>query len=148
MDDLLRRLECILELIKQIQAITSNQTVVLLSETTEYIEDQSAVELLEGMVEYKEQLIQEVEYEEEQFNHEYEKYRGRMTDEKHMSLLKNKVSQILYLKNVIIENERSNLLIMLNKNRQIDSMMSIQKSPDKVIALYKKQVNDTGKEYR
>lgn len=148
MDDLITKLNHILELLEQIKAITANQTVVLLGETTEYLEDQSAVGLLEGMVEYKEQLIQEVEYAEEKFDKAYEQYRGKITDEKYVTLFKDKVNQILSLKNEIVESEKSNLVIMLNRNRKIETVMSIPKTPDKIVDIYKKSVHGVSREYK
>lgn len=137
MEVLLEELDSILEILEQIDAITTNQTTVLLDETSEKREQEEELKILEQMVEYKEELIKEVEQAEDRFNKLYQDFRSKINDEEYIRLFKEKVNQILKMKNMIMKDEETNVMIMQSRASQSRQVMSIPKSPKRVVDLYK-----------
>ncbi len=137
MEVLLEELDSILGILEQIDAITTNQTTVLLDETSEKREQEEELKILEQMVEYKEELIKEVEQAEDRFNKLYQDFRSEINNEEYIHLFKEKVNQILKMKNMIMKNEETNVMIMQSRASQSRQVMSIPKSPKRVADLYK-----------
>lgn len=137
MGALLVKLDSIIGLLEQINTITTNQMTVLLSRTLEESDEEEKLGLLEQMVEYKEELILEVEKVEIDFDVSYQEYKGKISNKEYISIFKEKVEYILEVKNRIVENEKSNLMIMQSKARRPKQVMSIPKSSKKVAELYK-----------
>ena len=137
MRTLLAKLDKISELLEQINSITSNQTTVLLEKDVEYEDDNSIIAVLEEMYNYKEQLIGDVERAEADFEKVYEPYRGKITDDSFAQLIKEKVKAILDLKQLIVDNEKTNMMIMQSRGKQLKQTMAIPNNPKKVSEQYK-----------
>lgn len=137
MEVLLEELDSILGILEQIDAITTNQTTVLLDETSEKREQEEELKILEQMVEYKEELIKEVEQAEDRFNKLYQDFRSEINNEEYIHLFKEKVNQILKMKNMIMKNEETNVIIMQSRVSRSRQVMSIPKSSKRVADLYK-----------
>ncbi len=151
MDILLAKLDKINELLEQINSITSNQTTVLLEKKLECEDKNSIIEVLEGMYNYKEQLIGDVESAEADFEKVYEPYRGKITDDSFIRLFKEKVKAILDLKQIIVENEKRNMMLMQSRGKQLKQTVAIPNNPKEVSDRYKNNKNSKiiqNREYR
>ena len=139
MDELIKMLEQIYSLLEQISAITTNQTTILLQSKRTIDEDNNALDMIEDMVGYKDELIVELTIKEQIFDKAYEKYKGKITEPHYVKLFKSWVERIMTMKTSIIEAERNNVLVMQSFAKMKEKQMSIPKAPDAVAAAYKKQ---------
>lgn len=140
MDQLLKQLEVIKELMKQISGITNNQATVLLQQMTDEESEDDFVGLIEEMADCKELLMNELEEVEEQFNTSYENYRVHLTDKQEIELLKSHVAEVLRLKQEILDGEKNNFMLMQCKANARKKVEVIQKSPSQIVDAYKKQI--------
>lgn len=139
MQELLAMLNEIYALLEQISTITTNQTTILLQSRENAGEDNSALDMIESMVEYKENLITELTQKEQVFDKAYEPYKGKIKDAAYIKRFKEQVGRIMAMKTAIVEAERNNVLVMQSFAKMKEKQMSIPKAPDAVAAAYKKQ---------
>ena len=139
MERLIQMLEKIHELLEQIYGITSNQTTVLLESGQEAIDEEAALKMMEDMVDYKEEIISKVNQLEEQFEKEYEPYKGRINEPTYVKVFKKHVQDILDMKKNISEAERNNITILNSVMNKRSRKMNINKTAQEVSAAYKKQ---------
>lgn len=139
MDELLNRLDEIYKVLEQIHAITMNQTTVLLESSSSLEEENEALDMIDSMVEYKDELINEVNAKEAIFEKSYEKYRGKIKDKVYVEAFKKHVGRILTIKQNIVDAERNNILVMQNIAKKREKPMDIKPSAGEAVAAYKKQ---------
>lgn len=139
MDELLNMLRQIYALLEQISTITTNQTTILLQSRVTMDEDNEALDMIESMISYKDELIVELTSREQIFDKAYETYKGKITEPHYVELFKSWVERIMTMKTAIVEAERKNVLVMQSFAKMKDKQMSIPKAPDAVTAAYKKQ---------
>lgn len=139
MKDLLQMLEAIYKLLEQVSTITTNQTTILLQSREDTEEANEALDMIESMVDFKEELITELTNKEQIFDKTYERYQGKINDPEYIKLFKSWVEKIMAMKTAIVEAERNNVLVIQSFARMKEKQMSIPKAPDAVAAAYKKQ---------
>lgn len=135
-------LEEIYTLLDQIYGITLNQATILLQPKNSNEESNEAIDLLNEMVEYKEELIINVTKKEQQFEEAYNPYRGKITAEQEVEEIKILVNKIMNKKQEIVEKEKSNVLIMQNLGKKQNQVTHISPTPDKVVNAYKRTAKD------
>lgn len=143
MELLLQRLETIFGFLEQIEGITMNQTTVLLQPREGTQEENEVLEVLESMVEYKEELTNQLLGEEAKFEEEYIPYKGKITEESLVKAFQDRVGKILEKKQAIIEVEKNNVMIMQALTRNQTKATNIPKQPNQVTEAYKKQQTKT-----
>lgn len=139
MQNLLQMLEEIYKLLEQVSTITTNQTTILLQSREDTEKANEALDMIESMVDYKEELITELINKEQIFDKAYESFKGKINDHEYIKLFKSWVGRIMNMKTAIVEAERSNVLVMQSFAKMKEKQMSIPKAPDVVAAAYKKQ---------
>lgn len=139
MQELLAMLNEIYALLEQISTITTNQTTILLQSREDADKDNDALDMIESMVGYKEDLITELTQKEQVFDKAYEPYKGKIKDAEYIKRFKEQVERIMSMKAAIVEAERNNVLVMQSFAKMKEKQMSIPKAPDAVAAAYKKQ---------
>lgn len=137
MIDLIMRLDEIVEVLEQINGITTNQTTIMLEGLTNKADEEQMEEVLEEMGENKKKLIDQVDKMENDFEEAYNLVKATITNKEDIEQLKSKVSKILEIKKAILDNEKSNMIIMQSKMRQESKVVTIPKDPRKVIETYK-----------
>ncbi len=138
MDELIKMLGHIYEILEQISTITTNQMTVLLQshETTDEASD--ALDMLESMVTFKEELTNELVAKEESFDKAYSKYRGKITEPAYVQLFKEWVERIMAKKKEIVDAEQNNVIIMQTLAKKKAKCMAIPKAASEVAKAYKK----------
>ena len=116
-----------------------NQTTVLLQPRESVQEENEILEVLEGMVEYKEELTNQLLDEESKFEEEYIPYKGKIIEESLVKTFQDRVGRILEKKQAIIEAEKNNVIIMQALTRNQTKATNIPKQPNQVTEAYKKQ---------
>lgn len=139
MDELITLLEQIYALLEQVSVITTNQTTILLQSQDSNQEDERALDMIEDMVGYKDELIIELTSKEQVFEQLYQKHREKMTDPHYAKSCKSLVERIMGLKTSIVEAERNNVLMMQSFVKKKEKQMILPKNPNTVAAAYKKQ---------
>ena len=137
MENLFNELKEIEDILEQISTITANQTTILLQTTNEELEE--AMNLLETMVDYKEELINKLELVEKRFDRNYKEKREQATSKEYALKFKNYVSKILNKKQEIQDMEQNNVRIMQSKKYKKIEKVEIAKKPNEVAAAYRKQ---------
>ena len=112
MQDVFNYLNQIREFLEQIDNITDNQMTILVGDLQNIEEENRALELIEDMVDCKDELISELTQVEEHFQKEYDKHRETLIKTNQMNVLKEQVQHILKLKEEIASKEYKNMLIM------------------------------------
>lgn len=143
MEELLGRLKQIHELLEQVEAITMNQMTVLLQPQETVEKENEALDLLDELVSYKEELTNQIQEQEAAFDEGYKRYKGEITNSKYIQLFKQEVARILELKTAIVEAEQNNVLIMQGRIKKQARALEIPKVPQSVAAAYKKQQSNT-----
>lgn len=138
MQNLLQMLEEIYKLLEQVSTITTNQTTILLQSREDTEKANEALDMIESMVDYKEELITELANKEQIFDKAYESFKGKINDPEYIKLFKSWVERIMDMKTAIVEAERNNVLVMQSFAKMKEKQMSIPKAPDAVAAAYKK----------
>ncbi len=138
-------LEEIYVLLDQIYGITLNQTTILLQPKESSEERNESIDLLNEMVEYKEEIITNVTKKEEEFQDKYAPYRGKITSPKEVEEIKLMVNRIMDKKQEIVEKEKNNMIIMQNLGAKKNKVTHISPTADKVVNAYKKVVKETEK---
>lgn len=138
MDELIKMLGQIYELLEQVSTITTNQTTVLLQTNETLDEANDALDMLEGMINYKEELTNELVTKETDFDKAYSGYRGKITDPAYVKLFKEWVERIMAKKKEIVEAEQNNVVIMQTMTKKSVKRMDIPKDAKKVADAYKK----------
>ncbi|MBP3889378.1 MAG: hypothetical protein J6F30_17270 [Cellulosilyticum sp.] len=139
MQDVFNYLNQIREFLEQIDNITDNQMTILVGDLQNIEEENSALELIEDMVNCKDELISDLTQVEEYFQREYDKHRETLIKNNKINVLKGQVQHILQLKEEIARKEHKNMLIMQkNSNKRIDRVI-ISPSSNQVVEAYKKQ---------
>ena len=138
MDELIKMLGYIYDLLEQISSITINQRTVLLQSNQTLDEENSALDMLEGMIACKEEITNELINKEKVFDAAYSKYRGKITDPKYVALFKEHVSRIMAKKKEIVEAEQNNVMIMQALSKKTAKTIEIPKDARLVTEAYKK----------
>lgn len=138
MQQLLKQLDYIYELLEQIETITTNQTTVLLQSNEEDSSEVEAVEFLESMFNYKEEIINELEKAEAIFQESYEPYRGKITDKAFIEMIQSKIASIMAKKKTISDAELNNLLVMQAYTKKRTKQFVIPRQAKDVTEAYKK----------
>ena len=139
MQSIFEYLREIKELLEQLNAITQNQTTILLGEQDEIENEDEVLGLLEGMVEYKDEVIKTLTEVEEKFQNAYEQYKQELIAKGFMARVKNEVTYILNLKNEIAEREQSNVSIMQSRMQMKNKQIRVQPTNIQMVEAYKKQ---------
>ena len=139
MEELFKILSRIYELLEQISAITTNQTTVLLQSSETIEEANGALDLLEDMVNYKEEIMNQLTSEEERFDSAYSEYRGKITNPAYVQQFKEWVDRIMAKKKEIVEAEKNNVIIMQNVSKKSIERINIPKDAKEVTLAYKRQ---------
>ena len=139
MEELFKMLGDIYDLLEQINAITTNQTTVLLQSSTTIEEKNNALDLLEDMVNYKEEFMNQLLSKEECFDNAYSKYKGKITDPTYVKMFKEWVERIMAKKQEIVEAEKNNVVVMQNISKKTIERVAIPKDAKEVTMAYKKQ---------
>lgn len=141
--DLMQRLIILLKeiysILKQIKDITANQTTLLLEQRENIEDEQLALDMLEQMVNYKDEVIRELTIKEEAFEQAYEPYRGKITNSEDVSIIKQLVNSIVQIKHHIVEEEKQNMIIMQTNSRRRIKSIEIPQNPQAVTNAYKNQ---------
>lgn len=135
--DLITQLLVIIDLLQQVNGITTNQMTVIL-ESLEADSVPHIDEVLEEMSKNKEEIIGAVEEKEIEFEKNYNEQKKSLTDKVYVANLQEKVKEIIELKEKILENEKSNMIIFESKMRKQKEVIELPKNPKKVIDTYKK----------
>ena len=136
MEELFNQLKEIEDILEQISTITANQTTVLLQTTNETLGE---IDILETMVGYKEELINQLETVEKSFDANYKEKREQVKSKEYVLEFKKRVANILDKKQQIQDMEQNNVRIMQSKVSRKIEKMEIAKKPNQVLAAYKKQ---------
>lgn len=139
MENLLKQLDHIYELLEQIEALTTNQTTVLLQEKIDFDAEIGDLDILNDMADYKEAMIDELIKIEDAFQESYSPYKGKITDKKIIAEMKERIKRIMKKKQAITDAEQNNLLIMQSYANRKDKQTIIPKQASEVAAAYKKQ---------
>lgn len=140
MESLVTLLKEIEALLGQISAITANQTTILLQAPKTVEEENEVLALLEQMVEYKEELILEVEKKEQAFEVLYSQYKGQITNPDDIKAFKHYVAHILSLKEEIKEAEQANVMMMRGHAVRRTKQVDLPKNPKQVMQAYRNNV--------
>lgn len=135
MEELFSTLEEITECLEQIHSITQNQMTILLE--TKYMGE--GLDMIEQMATYKENLTTEVEEREQVFQGLYSAYRDKITEVEDKKKLKKYVDHIMKLKELIIEGEQKNVMVMQDLLRRCAERVEIPKNAQRVAEAYKAQ---------
>lgn len=138
MNELFNLLAHIEELLTQIDSITQNQTTVLIGSRTSLQEEDEAIDLMNQMVDYKDEIMSELEQIEKQFQEAYANQRRNLTNKAIVDELQNRVGGILKKKKLIMEHEQNNLIIMKQSIHARQEPLEIKPSAGTVANAYKK----------
>lgn len=134
---LLEKLSGIIEKLEQVNGITMNQYTVLLESISSKEDEERIDKVIGEMATYKEELINEVEQDEIEFEKAYYLVREKIIDQDEINQLKNRVSQVIQLKEKIMENEKANMMLVQSRLRQKNKAITIPKDPKKIVEIYK-----------
>ncbi len=140
MEALLQLLKEIEALLEQISVITANQTTILLQEPKAAEEENEVLAILENMVEYKEELILAVEKKEIDFETLYSQNKAQITNPDHIKVFKHYVANILSKKEEIKEAEQANVVIMQGRAVRKVKQVELPKNPQQVTQAYRNNV--------
>ena len=138
MDELIKMLGQIYDLLDQVNSITINQTTVLLQSNETLDDENDALAMLEGMVAYKEEVTNDLIALEKVFDTTYSKYKDKMTDPAYIKLFKDWVERIMTKKKEIVDAEQNNVIIMQALSKRSARRMEIPKDARQVVDAYKK----------
>lgn len=137
-------MELLLELLKEIEAllgqisvITHNQTTILLQAPKTVEEENEVLAILEHMVDYKEELILAVEKKEMTFETLYTQNKNQIKSPDTIKVFKHYVASILSQKEEIQEAERTNVGIMQGRAVRRVKQVELPKSPQKITQAYR-----------
>ena len=139
---LLSLLEEIYALLEQIHTITTNQTTILLQPKETNEEENIAIDLIDSMVEYKDEIIKLVTDKEKEFEDAYSPLRGKITQEDDVIMIKEAVNKVMNKKQDIVESEKDNMLIMQNLGKKKAKVTHISATANKVVTAYKKTTSE------
>lgn len=134
---LLEKLSVIIEKLEQVNGITMNQYTVLLNSISSKEDEEEIDKVIHEMATYKEELISEVEQDEMEFEQEYYLVREKIINQEEINQLKKRVSQVIQLKEEIMENEKANMMLVQSRLRQKNKAIAIPKDPKKIVEIYK-----------
>ena len=134
---LLEKLSGIIGKLEQVNGITMNQYTVLLESISSKEDGERIDKVIREMASYKEELINQVEQDEIEFEKEYYLVREKIIDQDEINQLKNRVSQVIQLKEKIMENEKANMMLVQSRLRQKNKAITIPKDSKKIVEIYK-----------
>ena len=134
---LLEKLSVIIEKLEQVNGITMNQYTVLLESISSKEDEEGIDKVIHEMATYKEELINQVEQDEIEFEKEYYLVREKIINQEEINQLKKRVSQVIQLKEEIMENEKANMMLVQSKLRKKNKAIAIPKDPKKIVEIYK-----------
>ena len=143
MKNVFEALRKIQELLNQINNITVNQATILLEHLTYSNEDEQCINMIQEMVNYKDEVITELERVEQQFQQIYAAEKEELINNGQIKNVKKCVEEILNLKEDIVQREKENMRIMLMKSQKAEKVTKLPISHEQVIAAYKKQQSKT-----
>ena len=123
-------------LLKQIETMTYNQATILLQQL-ENKEDE-ALRMIEEIVTYKDEVIQELICIEDLFQESYEKNKEALFKSGAMKEIKQRVAGILDAKERIKKQEQSNLRLLASRGSRRVEKVEIKPNPQRAINAYKK----------
>ena len=139
MEELVVMLKEIYAILEQINAITTNQTTVLLQSREQTQSQNEMLDIIEGMVDYKDELITKVSQTEQLFENTYKHINRSTIDPSYAKVFKEWVGKILNMKETIAEAERNNVLVMQSLMNLHQKKLEIPKTANAVVEAYKKQ---------
>lgn len=138
METLFNLLSKIEELLNQIDSITQNQTTILIASRTNLQEEDDAIDLMNQMVDYKDEIMNELETVEKCFQETYAKEKRNLTNQAIIDELQSRVGGVLKKKQLIMEHEQNNLVIMQQSIRARQEPLEIKPNAGVVANAYKK----------
>lgn len=138
MDELFKYLAKIEELLSNIDSITQNQTTVLIGARTSLQEEDEAIELMNQMVDYKEEIMNELAEIEKRFQEIYASQKRNLTNKAIVDELQKRVGGILKRKQLIMECEQNNLILMKQSMHARQEPLEIKPDAGAVAKAYKK----------
>lgn len=134
MENLFTSLNAIKACLEQIQAISQNQTTVLLDD----MQDTNILDMLEQMFTYKEIIMNELGQAESVFGEQYQALKESLEGRVELITLQKEIGYVLKLKEEIMAIEQRNLLLMADKRRRKVEKIELPQNPIKVVEAYKK----------
>ena len=141
MEILLEQINQVIDILEQIKSITLNQQTIILQTDTKLDE----MNMLEEMATYKNTLMLTVEEMEQNFEQNFNRYKGQISQHEKMSLLKEKVAYVIALKEEIVLGEKKNLLMLQDQLKKKIDKVELPKNAQKVANAYQKHGKTTGK---
>lgn len=136
MENIRTYLKQIEELLDQIETMTHNQTTILLHQLDN--EEEEALSMIEEIITYKDDVIQELTQVEGLFQENYQKNKEVLLQSPSMKEIKERVAAILETKERIEKQEQSNLRLLINKTRTKVEKIEIKPTAQCAINAYKK----------
>ena len=136
MNTILTYLNQIESLLEQIENMTQNQTTILLHQLGS--EEGKALNVVEEIVGYKDEVIQELTQVEVLFQESYQKHREALIQSTLIKEVKERVARILETKERIKRQEQNNLRLLTSKISSRPEKVEIKPSAQCVANAYKK----------
>ena len=136
MNTILTYLNQIESLLEQIENMTQNQTTILLHQLGS--EEGKALNVIEEIVGYKDEVIQELTQVEVLFQESYQKHREALIQSTLIKEVKERVARILETKERITRQEQNNLRLLTSKISSRPEKVEIKPSAQCVANAYKK----------
>lgn len=141
-NEMIKSLQEIEAILDQIIGITNNQGTILLSEHQDNQEENKSIDLIDTMIQYKSELMNELEKREVLFQSQYNSAKSQLENSALLVTIKKMVTDILRKKEEIVEQEKRNLLI-LQSNVRKHEVTKLPKQPQAAIEAYKKTQQKT-----
>ena len=136
MNTILTYLNQIESLLEQIENMTQNQTTILLHQLGS--EEGKALNVIEEIVGYKDEVIQELTQVEVLFQESYQSHREALIQSTLIKEVKERVARILETKERITKQEQNNLRLLTSKISSRPEKVEIKPSAQCVANAYKK----------
>ena len=136
MNTILTYLNQIESLLEQIENMTQNQTTILLHQLGS--EEGKALNVIEEIVGYKDEVIQELTQVEVLFQESYQSHREALIQSTLIKEVKERVARILETKERITRQEQNNLRLLTSKISSRPEKVEIKPSAQCVANAYKK----------
>ena len=136
MNTILTYLNQIESLLEQIENMTQNQTTILLHQLGS--EEGKALNVIEEIVGYKDEVIQELTQVEVLFQESYQSHREALLQSTLIKEVKERVARILETKERITKQEQNNLRLLTSKISSRPEKVEIKPSAQCVANAYKK----------
>ena len=138
MQELFEQLIQIESILEQIDDITENQTTVLIGSRNTLEEENNAIDIMNQMIDAKEELMNQLTMTETNFQESYAKKRRYLTNKEIVDTLQARVGAILKKKQIIVEREQNNLVIMQSYVKAKEGPLKLTPRAIDVANAYKK----------